>query len=106
VLLTAQTRLSELAAERAREELTDPEWRVMRPELLARVETAQRRYDAARSKGSLASLPQPLSAAWSDFTPTQRRATVTDLVAEVRVDSAVRGRNRYDGARVHLVWNV
>jgi site-specific DNA recombinase len=105
-LLTTQKRLTTLAGERAREELTDAEWRVMRPELLARVEAAQRRYDAARGKGSLTTLPRPLSTAWSDFTPMQRRATVTDLVAEVRVASAVRGLNRYDPSRVHLVWNV
>jgi hypothetical protein len=106
VLLGAQERLTALASERARGDLTDAEWRVMRPELLARVEDAQRRYDAARGKGSLATLPRPLATAWAAFTPLQRRATVTDLVAEVRVDSAVRGRNRYDPDRVHLVWNI
>jgi site-specific DNA recombinase len=106
VLLAAQERLTALASERAREELTDAEWRVMRPELLARVEDAQRRYDTARGKGSLATLPRPLAAAWPEFTPLQRRATVTDLIVEVRVDAAVRGLNRYDPTRVHLVWNI
>jgi site-specific DNA recombinase len=106
VLLASQERLTALASERAREELTDAEWRVMRPELVARVADAQRRYDAARGKGSLATLPRPLGAVWSAFTPTQRRATVTDLIAEVRVGSAIRGLNRYDPSRVGLVWNI
>jgi site-specific DNA recombinase len=106
VLLASQERLTALASERAREELTDAEWRVMRPELVARVADAQRRYDAARGKGSLATLPRPLGAVWSAFTPTQRRATVTDLIAEVRVGSAVRGLNRYDPSRVGLIWNI
>jgi hypothetical protein len=106
VLLASQDRLTALASERAREELTDAEWRVMRPELVARVADAQSRYDAARGKGSLATLPRPLGAVWSAFTPTQRRATVTDLIAEVRVGSAVRGLNRYDPSRVGLIWNI
>jgi hypothetical protein len=47
-----------------------------------------------------------LGAAWPEFTPLQRRATVIDLVAEVRIDSAIRGLNRDDRSRVHLVWNI
>jgi len=105
-LLAVQEELTGLASERARGELSDAEWRVMRPELLARVDAAQHRYDAARGTLSLATLPQPLAEAWATFTPLQRRATVTDLVAAVRVGSAVRGRNRYDPTRVHLVWNI
>jgi len=106
VLLAAQELLTALASERARGELTDAEWRGMRPELLARVEDGQRRYDAARGKGSLAALPRPLAEAWATFTALQRRATVIDLVAEVRVASAIRGLNRYDPNRVHLIWNI
>ena len=105
-VLARQERLTALAAERARDEISDAEWRVIRPEVIARLEDAQRRYDAARGKGSLATLPRPLGAVWSLFTPAQRRASVTDLIAEVRVAPAVRGLNRYDPARVSLVWNV
>jgi site-specific DNA recombinase len=105
-VVARQERLAALAAERARDEISDAEWRVIRPELLARLEDTQRRYDAARGKGSLATLPRPLAGVWAAFDPAQRRATVTDLIAEVRVAPAIRGLNRYDSSRISLVWNV
>lgn len=78
----------------------------MRPELLRRLQDAQHRYDRARGKRFLAELPRPLTAAWDAFTFGQRRGTVVDLIAEVRVESAIRGLNYYDPRRVSIIWKV
>ncbi len=101
-----EEKLRALAAEHARDEITDSEWRVMRPEILSLLEDARHRYDRARGTRSLAALPRPLAAAWAAFSFGQRRDTVTDLVAEVRVAPAIRGLNHYDPRRVSILWKV
>jgi site-specific DNA recombinase len=105
-VVLGEERLTELASEYARGDITDAEWRAMRPELLRRLQDAQHRYDRARGKRFLAGLPRPLTAAWDAFTFGQRRGTVVDLIAEVRVESAVRGLNYYDPRRVSIIWKV
>ena len=105
-VVTREEKLRALAAEHAREAITDSEWRVMRPEILRLLEDARHRYDIARGTRSLAALPRPLTAAWGAFTLGQRRDTVADLVAEVRVAPAIRGLNHYDSRRVSILWKV
>jgi len=105
-VVRAEERLTQLSTEYARGDITDPEWRAMRPELVRRQQDAQHRYDRARGKRFLAGLPRPLTAAWGDFNFGQRRGTVVDLVAEVRVGSAIRGLNQYDPRRVSIIWKV
>ncbi len=87
-------------------EFSRSEWQSMRVGIDDRLRRAQRHYDELRGRSSLHKMPRPLRSAWERFDDTQKRATIRDLVAEVRVASAVRGRNKYDQARARVVWKV
>jgi hypothetical protein len=49
-------------------------------------------------------MPADLEAAWPAMAIDQRRAVVDELVDQVIVGPAVRGRNRFDPGRVEIVW--
>jgi len=87
-------------------EFSRSEWSAMRVGINDRLGRAQRHYDELRGRESLHCTPRPLRSAWDKFDDPQRRATIRDLIAEVRVAPATRGRNTYDRARVRVMWRV
>lgn len=82
------------------------EWQVIRTELVARRDAAQRRYDSLRGHDALQRIARPLRNSWSALDDAARREVIRLVVSEVRIVSAVRGRPRYDPDRVTVLWRV
>ena len=82
------------------------EWNAMRPQFVARRDAAQHRLDSLRGHDALQRITRPLRDAWDKLDDAARREVVRVVVREVRVNSAVRGRPRYDQDRVTIVWAV
>lgn len=109
-LLAARRALDELAAERARGEITPSEWATMRRVLIERIDRAEHAV-AVTGSGLTAIKNVPYGSAarkwWADATTAQRRVVICALIKSVVISPATNHSLRFDPSRVgDPVWIV
>ena len=109
-LLAARRDRDELAAERARGNITTIEWSAMRRVLLERIARAE--HDVAVSGSHLTAIRNvPAGRAarkwWSTASTSQRRVVIRALIESIEVAPALRPSPRFDANRVgEPIWRV
>jgi site-specific DNA recombinase len=109
-LMSARTARDELAAERARGEITAAEWATMRRVLIERIDRAEHAVAVAGS-GLTALRNVPTGAAarkwWENATIAQKRVVIQALIRSVEIGPATNSRPHFDPSRVgDPVWIV
>lgn len=110
-IATAEQELEELAADHGNKRITRREWLAARAPIQERIEQARRQLARADTARVLDGVPEgtgDLQAFLLDGTVevSRRRAVVHVVLDRVIVESAVRGRRRFDADRLTPVWRV
>jgi site-specific DNA recombinase len=109
-LLDARRQRDDLAAERARGEITPSEWATMRRVLMERIERAERAVAAAGlGLVALSGVPTGRRARtwWATASLEKRRTVVRTLIESVTIKPARGVTNKFDPARVgEPVWRI
>jgi site-specific DNA recombinase len=109
-LMAARTARDELAAERARGEITAAEWATMRRVLIERIDRAEHAV-AVTGSGLTAIKNVPTGAAarkwWASAPTAQKRVVIQALIKSVEIAPATNSRPQFDPSRVgDPVWIV
>jgi site-specific DNA recombinase len=109
-LLDARQDRDELAAQRARGDITPGEWATMRRVLTERIERAEHAIATAGSGlAALTNVPSGRSARkwWAGATVTQRRIVVQALIQSVEIAPSRHPTPKFDPARVsEPIWRI
>ena len=96
-----------LAAELGAGGMTLGEWKVVRAGIDDRETAVRAKLDRQRGGAALAALVDvDIRSEWGGFTLAEQRRVLDTFLADVIVDRAVVGRNRFDPARVDVRWAV
>jgi site-specific DNA recombinase len=113
--LLGQLRVDEEALEQAaRDHYADrligrAEYLAARQALEARIEDTRRRLRTHQRRSVLADIPtggEQVRAAWAGRDVRWRRALIGAIVDRIQVNPATRGRNRFDPARIVIIWRA
>jgi hypothetical protein len=109
-LIAARTARDELAAERARGEITAAEWAPMRRVLMERMDHAEHAVAVAGSSlSAMKNVPSGAAARkwWAAATTAQKRVVIQALIKSVEIAPATNSAPKLDPARVgDPVWIV
>ncbi|MDP9388176.1 MAG: recombinase family protein [Actinomycetota bacterium] len=108
-LAVIDAKLGELAEMWAAGEIGRAEWLTARKPLEARQEAARRALSRQRGTTALDGFlgrPGALRQAWDGLGLERRRAIIATVVDRVNIGPAKRGFNRFDPARVEVVWRA
>ncbi|MGI8711105.1 MAG: recombinase family protein [Acidimicrobiales bacterium] len=107
-ITAAQSRLAELAEMWAGGEITRAEWMTARRSLESAVEAAQRRVSRRRPTTALDGVDGPgaLRSAWTELPVSRQRAVLAAIIDRIVIGPARRGYNKFDPARVDVVWRA
>jgi site-specific DNA recombinase len=109
-LIAARTARDELAAERARGEITAAEWATMRRVLMERMDHAEHAVAVAGSSlSAMKNVPSGAAARkwWAAATTAQKRVVIQALIKSVEIAPATNSAPKLDPARVgDPVWIV
>jgi DNA invertase Pin-like site-specific DNA recombinase len=107
-----QTERDELAAMKARGELTMDEWKTLRAGVLERLDRARATLQADMATAERAERigryrkPGALRKAWPRVTMPERREILRAVIDTITVTPARRGRNRFDPDRIEVRWRA
>jgi DNA invertase Pin-like site-specific DNA recombinase len=109
-LLAARKARDDLAAERARGEITPSEWAAMRRVLIERIDRAEHALSIVGSGlTAIKNVPSGVEALkwWSSATTAQKRVVIRALIKSVEIAPATNSAPRFDQSRVgEPVWIV
>jgi DNA invertase Pin-like site-specific DNA recombinase len=100
--------LEELARTYGEKQITMREFLAARAPIEKRMESARAALsidNRGAALGGYLSDPSALRREWSSLTLTRQRSIVAAVLDHVRIDPAVRGRNRFDPSRVTPFWH-
>jgi site-specific DNA recombinase len=101
--------LQELAGAYGERLITFPEYLAARKPIEARIEAARRQITRATGTEAIAAYvgqSGALRAEWKDLPLTRQRAVVAAVLDRAIVGRALRGRTRFDDARIEPLWRV
>lgn len=109
VIDQTQTDLDELAQAYGEQRITLREWLVAREPIETRQSEASRRMGQLIGSTALEAYvgnAEHLRAQWTDLAPDRQRTIIRAVINHVTVNQAVRGRTRFDSARLDVSWKV
>lgn len=87
--------------------MTVGEWKIARGEIEVRLTELRRKLETdERTQLTKSWGAGKLSDKWETLPSSHQRRIVAAWIADIRVDPAVRGLNRFDSRRVHLAWRA
>jgi site-specific DNA recombinase len=105
-LVSAEQRQEHLAREWANGHVSRRVWQAANTELEKQIERLRREVGAPSALDPYIANGKSLRKVWPSLTFDRRRAIIGAVVEGITVAPAVRGRNRFDPARVKIAWKV